>query len=519
MPSREFRRALRRKEADKENVVEQKRERHPVIYALSVVILVIIVVTFIGVGPGSRGRLRGGGHTIPFGTYKGKPVEYYSANFFAERVAAVNEQLRGSNQKQEDLEAVAYQVWRTAFDQTVMHMAFLAESRSAGAWISEDRVDQALIQSGPWSPGGVFNEERYRATPNAEKYSYRKLFREQLLDEQVQRDLLVNPRFSTKEIDFFKGMISAQRKFSFVSFPFKDFPDAELKVYGEKNPDRFRRIKLSQILVKSSEKEAQEIRRKLEDRAASFEELARAHSKDAYAEKGGDAGWRWFYDLESEFEAKEPLEAVMGLAEGALSGVLKSRYGWMIYRCDSSALRPDFTDAETLRVARGYMMRYERGQVEDWFVKKAEAFRLRARDIGFLGAALTQDLKAQQTDFFPLNFQGLYFLAPVRSAGQDADLSSAATNEDFFLKAFRLAPGDLSEPVLLDDQVIVLKLDEVRKAPEEQLALTEEYYAYFARQALEADLQTALLKPEYLKDNFHETFYTYVFTAQPTPSE
>jgi peptidyl-prolyl cis-trans isomerase D len=518
MPSREFRRAMRRKEENKDNIVEQKRERHPIIYALSVAILVVIVVTFIGT-PAARSRLRGGGSTIPFGTYKGKPVEYYTANFFAERVAAVNEQLRGNNQKQEDLESIAYQVWRTAFDQTVMHLAFLAEAQSAGAWVSEDRVDEALIQSGPWSPGGVFNEERYRATPNAEKYSYRKLFREQLLDEQVQRDLLVDPRFSQKEIEFFKAMVSAQRKFSFVSFPFRGFPDTELKAYGEKNLDKFRRIKLSQILVKSSESEAREIRRKLEDRAASFEELARAHSKDAYAEKGGDAGWRYFYDLETEFEAKEPLEAVMGLAEGALSDVLKSRYGWMIYRCDSPTLRPDFSDAETLQVARGYMMRYEKGQVEDYFVKKAEAFRLRTRDIGFLGAALAQDLKAQQTAYFPLNYQGIYFLAPVRGAGQDADISSAATNEDFFLKAFRLAPGDVSEPVLLDDQVIVLKLDDVKQAPEEQLALAEEYYAYFARQALEADLQAGLLKPEFLKDNFHETFYAHIFTAQPTQSQ
>ena len=518
MPSREFRRAMRRKEADKENIVEKKRERHPIIYALSVAILVVIVVTFIGT-PAARGGLRGAGGKIEFGAYKGKPVEYFPSNFFAERVSAVNEQLRGSNQGQEDLEAIAYQVWRTAFDQTVMHLAFLAEAQSAGAWVSEDRVDELLIQAGPWSPGGVFNEERYRATSNADKYNYRRLFREQLLDEQVQRDLLMDPRFSQKEVEHFKALISNQRKFSFVSFPFRDFPDAEVQSLGEKSSDRFRRIKLSQILVKSSESEAQEIRRKLEDRSASFEELARAHSKDAYAEKGGDAGWRYFYDLETEFEAKEPLEAVMSLSEGALSGVLKSRYGWMIYRCDSPTLRPDLSDGETLQVVRGYMMRYEKGLVEDYFVKKAGAFRLRTQEIGFLGAVLAQNLRAQATDYFPLNYQSIYFLAPVRSASQDADLSSAATNEDFFRRPSAWRPGEVSEPVLLDDQVIVLKLDDIREAPAEQLDLTEEYYAYFARQALEADLQAALLKPEYLKDNFHDAFYTHVFAPQPTQSQ
>jgi parvulin-like peptidyl-prolyl isomerase len=518
MPSREFRRAMRRKEEEKPNVVEKRRERHPVIYALSVVILVVIVVTFIGT-PTVRGRLRGAGNKIEFGTFKGKPVEYYASNYFAERVSAVNEQLRGSNQNPEDLESVAYQVWRTAFDQTVVHMAFLAEAESARAWISEDRVDEVLIQSGPWSQGGVFDEERYRATSNADKYAYRKLFREQLLDEQVQRDLLADERYSQKEVDLFKSMISSQRKFSFVSFAFRDFPDAEVRAYGEKNADRFRRIKLSQILVKSSENEAREIRSKLEDRSASFEELARAHSKDAYAEKGGDAGWRYFYDLESEFEQKEPLETVMGLAEGALSGVLRSRYGWVIYRCDSPALRPDFADAETLQAVRGYLMRYEKGLVEDFMLKRAEAFRERARDIGFLGAALAQNLKTQATEYFPLNYQGVYFLAPVRAAGQDADISSAGSNEEFFLKAFRLAPGEVSEPVLLDDQAIVLRLEDVRQAPQEQLDLDAEYLSYFGRQALQGDLQATLLKPEYLKDYFHDTFYTYIFAPQPTQSQ
>ena len=517
MPSRELRRALRRKDENKENVVEKKRSRHPVIYALSVVILVVIVVTFVGT-PAARSRLRGGGAgRLEFGTYKGQPVEYYAGNYFAERVNLINEQLGRS--ADQDLEAKAYQVWRGAFDQTVAHVAFLSEAQTAGAWVSEDRVDQALIESGPWTFGGVFNEERYRSASNPEKYSYRKLFREQLFAEQVQRDVFLDPRYSQQELDFFKAMTVGQRQFSFVRFLFSDYPLEELKAYGEKNRDRFRRIKLSQILVKASETEAREIRRKLEDRSASFEELARAHSKDAFAEKGGDAGWRYFYDLESEFEVKEALEGVMSLAEGALSQVLKSRFGWVIYRCDSPTLRPDLNDSETLKVVRDYINRYEKGLVEDFFLKKAEAFRQRTRDIGFVGAALSQNLKTFKTEYFPLNYQGFYFLAPVRAIGEEANLSSAAGNQDFFLKAFRLAPGDVSEPVLLDEQVVVLKLDDVRTAPDEQLDLTKEYYSYFAQQTLQADIQSVLLKPEYIQDNFNQTFYTYVFSGQSAPQQ
>jgi len=204
----------------------------------------------------------------------------------------------------------------------------------------------------------------------------------------------------------------------------------------------------------------------------------------------------------------------MSLAEGALSPVLKSRFGWVIYRCDSPTLRPDLSDADTLKVVRSYMMRYEKGQVEDYFMKKAEGFRQRTRDVGFTGAALSSNQKTYQTDYFPLNYQNLYFLAPVRSLTPEVDLSSASGNEDFFLKAFRLAPGEVSAPVLLDDQVVVLKLDDMREAPAEQLAMTDRYFSYFAEQALQGDLQAALLKPEYLKDDFQNIFYTQIFRPQ-----
>jgi peptidyl-prolyl cis-trans isomerase D len=509
MPSREFRRAMRRKDESQGNVVERKRERHPLIYGFSVLILVIIVVTFIG-APAGRNRFGGGGGKVVLGSYKGRPIEYYPGNYFSERVSVLDDQNRQSGQK-EDIEVLRYQVWRTAFDQTVAHTAILLAAEASGAWVSGDRVDKTLIASGPWTSGGVFNEDRYRATPNAEKYTYRKLFREQLLDEQFQRDQFLNQHFSKKEGEFFKAMVGEQRKFSFVSFPFTGYPDGELAAYGEKNKDKFRRIKLSQILIKSSESEAREIRKKLEDRTASFEELARAHSKDAYAEKGGDAGWRHFYDLAADFEAKEPLEGVMALEEGALSPVLRNRFGWVIYRCDSPALLPDFNTPETLQVVRDYAMRYEKGMVEDYFLKKAEAFVARTRDVGFLGASISQSLDTFETEYFPLNFQGFYLLAPVRAKGDKVNLSSAGYNEDFFKKAFTLAPGAVSAPVLLDDQVVVLRLDEARKPPQNELDLMDRFYSYFAQQALQSDLQNILLKPEYIKDDFNQVFYTNIF--------
>ncbi|MBN1834261.1 MAG: peptidylprolyl isomerase [Spirochaetales bacterium] len=516
MPSRELRRHASRKRSDsKENPVERKRTTQPLLYGFSVLILVVIVITFIGL-PAVRDPGASGGR-IEFGSYRGEPIEYFPGNYLAERVVAVDEQLRGEAGAEEsdaDLEMRSYRVWRTAFEQTVLHTAVLYEAQEGGLYVSTDRQQREFIRNGPYSMGGLLNEERFRRLSKAEQDAALKLFREQLIREQYLRDFLENPLQSPAEISFFRQMMNEQRRFTVVGFPFDDYPEQEVRTFGEANRELFRRIKLSRILIKAGEREAAEVRSKLEERSASFEELARTQSKDLYAEKGGDMGWRYYYDLEGDFESTEPLETIFSLAEGALSPVLESRFGWVIYRADSPVLSLDLNDPEAATTVRDYIMRYEKGSVEDYIITQAQSFRSRVDEVGFTGATLEESYATGLTDYFPLNYQEIYFLAPVRSLAGNLDLASASYSEPFFVAAFGLGIGEVSQPVLLDDQVVVLRLDDVREPPQRQLDLLEDYYDFYAGQALESDFQNILLDPEYLEDNFNETFYQYVFPSQ-----
>jgi parvulin-like peptidyl-prolyl isomerase len=505
-----MRRATRKRKQKDANTAEKRRETHPFLYAFSVVILIVIVVTFLG-GP-AISRAGGGGRII-FGYYKDKPIEFFPGNFFSQRKDIIADQLRQGGE-QDDLEVQAYQVWRTAFDQTVLHTAILTETEQSGVWISEDKVDETLITSGPYMIDGTFSEERYNATSSTDKMTYRKLYREQLIHEQYLEDTFQAKRESAKEKQFLANMVAEQRRFSLVSFPFDDYPEEEIEAFAEQNQDRFRRIKLSRILIKSNEREAREVRNKLIDRTGSFDELARAHSKDIYAEKGGDMGWRYYYDLEADFEDSDPVQTIFQLQETEISPVLESRFGWVIYRCDTPALEPDFDLEETVQIVRDYVMRYEKGMVEDYVLSQAESFRERIEDVGFLGATLETDYSVGFTDYFPLNYQSYYFLSPVRSSLEQVNLSAAAFSEDFFIQAFSLAPGEVSSPILLDDQVIVLRLDDVREPPEREMELLEDYHTYYAQQSLEQDLQNVLLNPDYIQDDFDQTFYEYVFPRQ-----
>ena len=520
MASREIRRRKDHKGEKPDNVVEEKKIKHPWLYLFSVIILVIIVVTFVGTPAIDSGR---GAGRIEFGSYAGTPIDFTPGNYFARQRDLVANQVRLQQQEQpeseEALQFMAYQVWRAAFDRTVNHVAIVQEADRSGLWITDDRVQEALLRSGPYTVNGSFSEEAYNAASAADRFATTKLFREELVQEQFMQDAVGGLLANSKEKTFFAGMATPQRSFEFVSWPFTSYPDSEVAAYGEQSRDKFRRIKLSRILVKSGQKEAEEIRKKLVDKTSSFEELARSHSRDAFAEKGGDMGYRFQYDVAQDFEKTEPVERIFQLAAGALSPVEESKYGWAIYRADEAAASPDTGDPDTLKVIRDYLMRYERGRVEDWFLARAKSFAETARRDGLRPAAAASGLEVQATGAFPLTYQGFFGTVPPAAASGASgapDLSSATYSEEFFQKAFALKAGEVSDPLPLEEQVLVLQLKEEQPLAAEMQSAIEQSVPGFVYQTTQADLQEHLVDPARLEDRFN-TVFTKV-TAPGGPS-
>jgi peptidyl-prolyl cis-trans isomerase SurA len=68
-----------------------------------------------------------------------------------------------------------------------------------------------------------------------------------------------------------------------------------------------------------------ELKEKLANKAATFEDLARQYSQDSYASKGGDMGWVVTGDVPAEFEA-----AMTPLKPGEISDVVQTPFGFHI---------------------------------------------------------------------------------------------------------------------------------------------------------------------------------------------
>jgi peptidyl-prolyl cis-trans isomerase C len=104
--------------------------------------------------------------------------------------------------------------------------------------------------------------------------------------------------------------------------------DGEMKKFYDENKDKFNtgeQVRASHILVKN-EAEAKEILDQVK-KGGNFEELAKKHSIDGAAAKGGDLGWFSQGSMIPDFE-----KVAFSMKEGTVSGIVKTQFGYHIIK-------------------------------------------------------------------------------------------------------------------------------------------------------------------------------------------
>lgn len=173
--------------------------------------------------------------------------------------------------------------------------------------------------------------------------------REQLLEELIQRELLIQ-QAQQKQLDKSPEVIERMNtvKNSLLSQAalqdyLKNNPVTEDEIkaeYDSKMGNMGSEYKARHILVKT-EDEAKKLIAELE-KGASFEALAKKHSIDPMGSEGGDLGWFTADRMVPPFS-----EAVVALENGKFSKTpVQTQFGWhVILREDSRALTPPPFDA------------------------------------------------------------------------------------------------------------------------------------------------------------------------------
>jgi len=496
--------------------------KNPFLYAGTIVLFVVVVVAFVLVPAGGGAAGSGSQGALEFGRYAGKGIDYASGSYFAKQVQSLNDELRQQGLSEDNFQFFAYQVWRGAFERTVVRYAILDEMNRSGATLTEARVDAKVAENPSFQEDGVFSVSRYRSASLAEKLAIREATREDELTQAYYSDIM-GTSTSSKEIDFVKSMAKETRTIEYAALPLSLFPDAEVQAWASANADLFRGLQLSRITASDSEAEAKKLFEKVKADPASFEAVAKESSKDGYADKGGTMGLKYFHEVAAELAEKADAEKLGSLEKGSLSDIFKTAAGsWTFYRAEAAALPADAKEPSLLAAARGYMLRNEKGKLEEWALAKAKGIAAAAGGgSGFAAAVKKEGLEIKSTGPFPLNYgdlaisfygQSLPVFGQIAGDGAE-ELLGASTNEAFLTAAFSTSPGSVAQPLVMGENVIIMSVKEAGSALDSDVASIEYYYPAVVQRAADSELREAILESPRLKDNFSDVFFKYFRTA------
>ncbi len=487
------------------NSVDRKKRMHPFLWVFSITILVIIVVSFIG-APLIRG-LGGSSNELIFGKYGNTEITYAYGTYFSRQLDIMQNQYKSTGS--DNYEYETYQIWKGAFDRTVFHTAILHDAKISGLNISDRRIDKALTQYGPYMDNGKFSAALYNATSNADKYANRTIYDEELIQQQYLQDI-GDRLIPDAELKFIKDMAATERNFRYIAFPITEYPMNEVITYGKANKSLFRKIDLSRISLKDNEKEATAILNQIIENPAIFEELAQNYSTDFYADKGGDMGQVSYYSLSSDISDSEDIDAVFSLDKGNISKLIKTPYGYSIYRSNSSSQNSDMTNKTEQGIVLDYMLINEKGMIEDYFIALAEVFRTAAKENGFAEATASMNMNFYLTDFFPINYGNSYFLKQVKTVDESKYFDTVATDERFLTSLFSINGNELTKPAIVGNAILVAQMISEKKNTQEDLAYLDSFYPYLLKQIQQIELSSTFTKSDLFVNNFISVFSTKI---------
>jgi hypothetical protein len=490
--------------------------KNPFIYAGTVVFLVVVIVAFVFF-PTTAGAVGSGG-SISFGSWAGKAISYAQGSYMVQEVQAISQSNPSSDNSDTANQLRNYQIYRNAFELTVVHEAIVDEVTKAGVVIPDQLLDEKMAALAQFQENGSFSTRLFRQMSTSQRLGLRNQLRADLVTQAYTTPVYgVAP--SSKEIEFVKAMTKETRSIEYAVLPIASYPESELAAWATANAGLFTRAKLSRITL-SAEADAKKVRDQITGGMA-FPEAAKSRSTDSWAGQGGDMGLRFFHELVADLATKTDADKVIALAQGGLSPVLKTTSGsWAIYRVDGAPLPAVLTDPAVLADARAYMEASERGKMEDWVMAKAKAFAAEsAKD--FAANAKKAGAIVKAAGPFPINYGNLQLsmggqsaplFTPVSSSGTP-ELASAARSDAFLSQAFSLAPGAISSPMILGENVIVFRVKEAGTAAADD-GLLSLYYPYLYQQKIDEDVRSTFLKSPKLKDQFMDVYLKY-FTGKP----
>lgn len=482
----------------------------------SLVILLICAFCFV-ILPAFTGGADAHQEKIPaFGKYNGKEIVYEQGSDFYDFVSQYGQMFQNYGQQIDS--STYYYIFNYAFNSTVTKYAYEDAVKASGYTVPKSAVTRQLI---PYfsDENGKYSSKLYRQAPASEVAKLRDSVEASLISsryyddnfgsntEIVGSEALYGIKVSDAELDFLTAYDSKKRGFNMAVFAMKDYPTEEITKYGKDNAAKFNKYDMTVVTV-ADKATAATVAKRVNNVEITIEDAVPEYSTKTYSNAEGKLTNSYQYQIENILTNKEDLATLVDLNVGVVSPVIETNGSYSVFFKHSATVAPDFEDESTVNVVSTYLKNYESTCIEDYFTAKATDFTNEALKSDFASACAKLNIENVEVNPFPLNYGSVSIATSVDTS--TTGLSNADTNENFLKTAFSLKMNEISAPIVMNDNVVVLQFTEEATPDEEFVTPTT---ASDIDSFDENAANNAILSSDKLENNFMSTYFNYMMRS------
>ena len=474
----------------------------------SILILVLAAISFIFI----PAMVQSAGNEIPpFGYYDKKPIEYKQGSYFTNLVQMYSDQVGSAN-----VQNAYFDIFNSAFTGSVLNIAFSSAVEKSGYVVPDPQVDRAMLPYF-YDTNGVYSPKIFNDTPDSTKIELRNAMEDNLIFQRYTEDVfgsqteklgtytMYGLKSPSAEKNFVSMMDTNKRGFSLASFSLLDYPDTEVAKWGESNKDLFTRYDMSVISVADATT-AETVLGRIKNNELVFEDAVTEYSTNYYSGTDGKLTSAYKHQLQNILTDATSLTALQNLPAGQISEVMQTQNGYAIFKNNAAPTPADMTDADTLTAVRSYMSANEKGIIEDYFLNIAKDFWTAASTSSFAEACTQFNITPVDIPPLALNYGNSPVLTSLQAA--DGSMVNAEQNENFLKTIFSMKLNEISSPMVLNDNVVVLQYtQEDNTVSAENTASTFAMYSTYFDQS---SVQNSIMSSDKLENNFLQVFYKYI---------
>ncbi len=472
----------------------------------SLIILLICAFVFVLVPAMAGGGKQQEGPV--FGSYNGKKISYEQNSDMANFVSQYGQYYQSMGMAID--QSTYYYIYNYAFNSTVTKLAAEDAVNKSGYKVPKSAITRKMIPLFS-DENGNYSSKAYRSTPESSIASLKKEIEAAEIAARYNQDHfgtngLFGLKSSESELDFLSAMDTNKRGFNMAVFAMSNYPDSEKIAYAKANPTKFIKYDMSVITV-DDEATAKKVMKRLDAEEITFADAVAEYSEKTYSDSDGKLISKYAYQLERNFADAADAMVVGALKAGEKSGIMKTEDGYSIFMADGDSEAADLEADDICKTIYSYLNSYESSVIENYFLAKAKDFVADASLNGFDAACANASIENTEIDPFPLNY-GNVSAAGTLNTGITG-LASASTNENFLTTAFSLKLNEVSEPMVIDNNVVVLQYTIDGNAAKADADLELEPTLPDVNEYDQESLSNAIMNSPKLKNDFVGAYFKY----------